>query len=221
MAIETQINGALSTDFEKPLVHYQPHINGAITETHNALIPETHNGALIPETHINGTEKPSYHKSLLDLTRDSLESAAQYSRHIQISDGHWCGELRSNPTVTCEYVFLHQQFGLDLTPSRESIRPWLLSQQKDDGSWGIAPDYPGDVSCSVEAYLALKLLQVPAEDPVMQRARAFILSVGGLAKVRIFTRIYLATFGLFSWNDIPEMPAELIYVSLNINPFLR
>ena len=231
MAIETQINGALSTDFEKPLVHYQPQINGTITETHNGALTETHINGALPETHINGAltktpingaEKPvQSHKSLIDLTRDSLESAAQYSRHIQNSDGHWCGELRSNPTVTCEYVFLHQQFGLDLTPSRESIRPWLLSQQKDDGSWGIAPDYPGDVSTSVEAYFALKLLQVPAEDPVMQRARAFVLSVGGLAKVRIFTRIYLATFGLFSWNDIPEMPAELIYVSLNINPFLR
>ena len=192
MGIQTEINGALGTEFilppEKTLVHYTP-------------------------------EYPD--RPLVDLTRECIESAAQYSRHIQNSDGHWCGELRSNPTVTSEYVFLHQALGLDLARSRESIRPWLLSQQKDDGSWGIAPDYPGDVSTSVEAYLALKLLQLPAENPVMQRARAFILSVGGLAKVRIFTRIYLATFGLFSWNNIPEMPVELVFVSLprRISPF--
>ena len=178
------------------------------------------NGAPITELFNSPDEKPLIQyekdpsdKSLLDLAKESIDSAAQYSRHIQNSDGHWCGELRSNPTVTSEYVFLRQALGLDLTESRESIRPWLLSQQKDDGSWGIAPDYPGDVSTSVEAYFALKLLQLPAENPVMQRARAFILSVGGLAKVRIFTRIYLATFGLFSWSDIPEMPTELVYVS--------
>ena len=178
------------------------------------------NGAPIIELFNSPDEKPLIQyekdpsdKSLLDLTKDCLDSAAQYSRHIQNSDGHWCGELRSNPTVTSEYVFLRQALGLDLTESRESIRPWLLSQQKDDGSWGIAPDYPGDVSTSVEAYFALKLLQLPPENPAMQRARAFILSVGGLAKVRIFSRIYLATFGLFSWSDIPEMPTELVYVS--------
>lgn len=33
----------------------------------------------------------------------------------------------------------------------------LFSDQKPDGSWGISPgDYPGDISKTVEAYLALK-----------------------------------------------------------------
>ena len=187
MATQTQINGALGTEFESP-----------------------------PEKTLVHCTQEYPDRPLVDLTRDCLESAAQYSRHIQNSDGHWCGELRSNSTVTSEYVFMHQSLGLDLAGCREYIRPWLLSQQKEDGSWGIAPDYPGDISTSVEAYLALKILQIPADDPVMQRARAFILSVGGIAKVRIFTRIFLATFGLFSWSNIPEMPAELVFVSLAV-----
>ena len=212
MGIETEMNGV-------PITNGTPTLNGTPGAPYGVPGAAIING--VPVTDINSQEKPLIHfmkdypdKSILDLTKECVESAAQYSRHIQNSDGHWCGELRSNPTVTSEYVFLHQALGLDLAGSRESIRPWLLSQQKDDGSWGIAPDYPGDVSTSVEAYLALKILQIPAEDPVMQRARAFILSVGGLAKIRIFSRIYLATFGLFPWSDIPEMPAELVFVSL-------
>ena len=73
--------------------------------------------------------------------------------------------------------------------------------------------YPGDVSTSVEAYLALKILGVSVKDPAMDRARCFIIAAGGVEKVRIFTRIYLATFGLFPWKSVPELPAELILVS--------
>ena len=184
MAVETEINGVPETGSKSP------------PEKPLALLA-------------NGDPE----RSLLDLTRDCLESAAQYSRHIQHPDGHWCGEIRSNPTITSEYVFLHQAFSLDLSKSRQPLCQWMLSQQKDDGSWGLAPDYPGDVSVSVETYLALKILQIAPESPAMQRARAFILSVGGLAKVRMLTRICLATFGLFSWKNIPEIPVELVFVS--------
>lgn len=63
---------------------------------------------------------------------------------------------------------------------------------------------------SAESYLALKILGVSPDDPAMQRARAFIRKYGGIAKVRIFTRIYFAQFGLFPWSAVPQLPAEFI-----------
>ena len=33
---------------------------------------------------------------------------------------------------------------------------------------------------------------------------------GGIAKVRFFTRIFLAAFGLFPWNSVPQLLPELI-----------
>ena len=79
-----------------------------------------------------------------------------------------------------------------------------------DGSWSIAPDHHGDISTTTEAYLALKILGLAADDPAMLQAHDFMELQGGIARVRIFTRIFLATFGLFPWSAIPEMPAELI-----------
>ena len=147
--------------------------------------------------------------------RKTLDLAIEYASQIARDDGHWCGELRSNATITAEYVFLRQALGLDLTTDRDVLCQWLLSNQKSDGSWSIAPvKYSGDVSTSVEAYLALKIMGVSAKDPAMESARSFIISVGGVEKVRIFTRIYLATFGLFPWEVVPELPAELIFVSV-------
>ena len=140
----------------------------------------------------------------------ALSLATKYAFDCTEPDGHWCGELRSNATITAEYVFLRQALGLDLTGDREALCRWFISDQKPDGSWAIAPDYPGDVSTTTEAYLALKILNVSAEDPAMCRAKDFVLSVGGVAKVRVFTRIYLATFGLFPWDTVPQLPVELI-----------
>ena len=138
------------------------------------------------------------------------------------ADGHWCGELRSNATITAEFVFLRQALGLDLKVDSDALCRWFFPEQKPDGSWGIAPgDYPGDISTTTEAYLALKILGIPSDAPPMQRARRFMITQGGVEKVRIFTRIYLATFGLFPWSSVPELPAELIlmpvWASINIS----
>lgn len=109
-------------------------------------------------------------------------------------------------------MFLRQALGLDLAADAEATCRWFFSDQRSDGSWGIAPDGPGDVSTSVEAYLALRLLSVPTTNKSMLRARQYILSVGGVAKVRVFTRIYLAMFGLFPWSVVPQLPVELILI---------
>ncbi|KAJ5936694.1 terpene cyclase [Penicillium verhagenii] len=127
-------------------------------------------------------------------------------------DGHWCGEVKTNATTTAEYVLLYQALGRDLLSDREAIISWLLSVQAADGSWSIAPEYPGDISTTVEAYLALKLLGFPEESRQLKMCRDFVISAGGVAKVRIFTRIYLAMFGLFPWTAVPELPPELILV---------
>lgn len=107
-------------------------------------------------------------------------------------------------------MFLRQALGLDLNADADATVRWFLSDQNSDGSWGIAPGLPGDVSTSTEAYLALRILNVPTTHPAMLRARQYILSVGGVAKVRVFTRIYMAMFGLFPWGAVPQLPAELI-----------
>ncbi|KAJ5872757.1 uncharacterized protein N7529_005110 [Penicillium soppii] len=148
--------------------------------------------------------------SLATEVKEALDRAANYSHHRQHEDGHWCGELKSNATITAEYVMLRQALGLDMDSDRNELISWFLSEQNQDGSWSLAPGHSGEISTSVEAYFALKILGVQPDTGFMQKARSFIVSSGGIAKVRIFTRIYLATFGLFPWGAVPELPAELI-----------
>ncbi len=141
--------------------------------------------------------------------RAASAAAREHLFRIQRGD-HWCAELESNTTITAEYVLLQQALGLELGERRREIARYLSSRQKADGSWGIAWNLPGDVSTSVETYLALLLVGVPREDARMIRAEEYIRAQGGVARVRVFTRINLALFGLFPWDAVPCVPPEVI-----------
>ncbi|KAK2605924.1 hypothetical protein QQS21_003650 [Conoideocrella luteorostrata] len=160
---------------------------------------------------INGFKEHECDPELVSQARTSLTRASDFGLNTIKEDGHWNGELRSNATITAEHVFFYQSLGVPI-PDSAAYRHYLLSHQNEDGSWGIAPFYPGDVSTSAEAYLALKILGVSTESPEMSKARGFIRRVGGIAKVRIFTRIFFAQFGLFPWDYVPQLPAEFIFM---------
>jgi len=139
----------------------------------------------------------------------AIAAAQDYLFRIRRGE-HWCAELESNTSITAEYVLLYQALGLELAPRAEAIVRYLSSRQKEDGSWGIAFNHPGDVSTTAETYLALRILGVGIDDERMRRAEHFVRASGGLARVRVFTRINLALFGLFPWDAVPTVPPEFM-----------
>ncbi|KAI8631569.1 terpenoid cyclases/protein prenyltransferase alpha-alpha toroid [Xylariaceae sp. FL1651] len=160
-------------------------------------------------------------KTLDEDVRRSLQQAVQFAWSCQKPDSHWVAPVSADATFTAEYVmFKYAIPGLSLEEDGAVIRKWLLADQTDDGSWTLAPGLPGNLSTTVEAYLALKILGVPASHPAMKRAANFVRSKGGVPCARFFTRFFLATFGLYPWSAIPQMPAELIlmptWATLNI-----
>lgn len=128
---------------------------------------------------------------------------------LQNEDGYWWAELESNVTITAEVVLLHKIWRTD---HEAKARPWakaesyLRSQQGGDGGWELYYGGAGDLSTSVEAYMALRLLGVHAEDPALLKAKQFILSKGGISKTRIFTKLHLALIGCYNWRGLPSIP---------------
>lgn len=143
---------------------------------------------------------------------DCVKRAAAYAHATMKPDGHWLMELRANVHFTAEYVCLRLIVGPPLSDDDENakLRRYFLSQQNGDGSWGLAPHWPGDVSTSTAGYFALKLLGLDVADVNMQKARAFILRAGGASRVGVTTQIMLALFGLVRWDDMAQVPAELM-----------
>jgi squalene-hopene/tetraprenyl-beta-curcumene cyclase len=145
-----------------------------------------------------------------------LEPAVRWLLERQSAEGWWTGELASNATITAEHVLLLRFLGLDHAPIREGAIRHLLRHQRDDGSWALYFDGPADLSTTIEAYAALKVLGVdPTREP-MVRARNVIHQQGGAARARVFTKIWLALFGQYPWEGIPSMPPELVYLPPNV-----
>ena len=142
---------------------------------------------------------------------DRLSRAVDWLVARQDPAGWWCGELETNVTMTAEHVLLLRFLGLSLDPIRRGAIHHFLTQQREDGSWGLYYAAPADLSTTIEAYVALKVLGVDPSSEPMQRALRVIRGLGGVAHARVFTKIWLALFGQYPWEGVPSMPPELVY----------
>jgi squalene-hopene/tetraprenyl-beta-curcumene cyclase len=140
----------------------------------------------------------------------ALDSAVSHLRGLQHPGGWWQGELATNVTMDAEDLLLREFLGVrDAQQTQEAAR-WIRSQQRSDGTWATFYDGPGDLSTTVEAWVALRLAGDPPDAPHMSAAADFVRSAGGLEHSRVFTRIWLALFGLWPWRDLPTIPPELV-----------
>src|SRR5207244_2801954 len=150
--------------------------------------------------------------------KQALDRAVQWLLERQDVEGWLCGELETNVTMTAEHVLLLRFLELSLERIRDGAIRHILNNQRDDGSWALYFGGPADLSTTIEAYVALKVLGVDPGSDAMQRALTVIHQQGGVAKARVFTKIWLALFGQYPWSGIPSMPPELIYLSPKV-PF--
>ncbi|MGD1918930.1 MAG: squalene--hopene cyclase [Pleurocapsa sp.] len=136
----------------------------------------------------------------------AIALSQQHLLSIQHSDGYWWGELESNVTITAEVVLLHKIWKTDKTKPLHKAEAYLRSQQREHGGWELYYGDGGDLSTSVEAYMALRLLGVSSSDPALVKAKKFILQQGGISKTRIFTKMHLALIGCYDWQGLPSIP---------------
>ncbi|MGQ0774001.1 MAG: squalene--hopene cyclase [Pseudonocardiales bacterium] len=142
----------------------------------------------------------------------ALGAAVEQLRGCQHAAGWWKGELASNVTMDAEDLLLREFLGIRTAEQTEETARWIRSQQRPDGGWATYHDGPGDLSTTVEAYLALRLAGDEPDAPHLTQGVAFVRAHGGLEASRVFTRIWLALFGLWSWDELPELPPELMFL---------
>jgi squalene-hopene/tetraprenyl-beta-curcumene cyclase len=188
-----------------PISHSLTSFNGVTREVDEQTGKKNAKIHLFPPSTWNKKEREK--KNRLDA---AIERNQEFFFNEQLPDGYWWAELESNVTITAEYLMLFHFLGMVDKVKERKMAVYLLSKQTCEGYWSIYHGGPGDLSTSVEAYFALKLAGYPADHPAMVKARAFILDQGGIIKTRVFTKIFLALFGEFSWFGVPSMPIELM-----------
>jgi squalene-hopene/tetraprenyl-beta-curcumene cyclase len=154
---------------------------------------------------------------------DCLDRSVQALLACQQPEGWWKGELETNVTMDAEDLLLRQFLGIRTEEETAAAAQWIRSRQRADGTWATFYGGPGDLSTTIEAYVALRLAGDALNAPHMQAARAFIVQGGGIGASRVFTRFWLALFGKWPWDRLPIMPPELMllpsWCPLNIYDF--
>ncbi|MEM9088367.1 MAG: squalene--hopene cyclase [Cyanobacteria bacterium P01_F01_bin.53] len=163
------------------------------------------------------TQSPNNPNQALNQALNQAITAAQkYLLSIQKPDGYWWADLESNVSITAEVVLLHHVWGTGGTRPLAKAEQYLRSHQRPHGGWELFYGDGGDLSTSVEAYMALRLLGVPKNDRALVNAKDFILSQGGISKSRIFTKFHLALIGCYNWQGLPSLPP---WIMLLEHPF--
>ncbi|WP_218782204.1 squalene--hopene cyclase [Streptomyces sp. BR123] len=155
--------------------------------------------------------------------REAVERATRHLLRQQDPAGWWKGDLETNVTMDAEDLLLRQFLGVRDEATTRAAARHIRREQRADGTWATFHGGPPELSATVEAYVALRLAGDAPDAPHMTRASAWIRAHGGIARARVFTRIWLALFGWWSWDHLPELPPELVFlppwVPLNIYDF--
>ena len=114
--------------------------------------------------------------------QNAIAASQDYLLAQQYPEGYWWSELESNVTITAEVILLHKIWGTDQARPLHKAETYLRQQQREHGGWELYYGDGGEISTTVEAYAALRVLGVPAQDPALLKAKAFIWAKGGISK---------------------------------------
>lgn len=147
-----------------------------------------------------------------DLDR-AIEQAEAALLRTQRPDGHFVFELEADVSIPCEYILFKAFRGDTIAPNLErKLARYLRDRQTARGGWPLFEGGGFNISSSVKAYFALRMLGDETDAPHMRRAREAILKHGGVAQTNVFTRALLALFGEVPWSAVPVMPVEIMHL---------
>ena len=130
---------------------------------------------------------------------------------MQDASGFWCGELEGDSILQSEYILLKFIIEQEHDPRLPKIANHLRMQQRpSDGAWVQYPGGKPDLSATVKAYFALKLMGDNIDAPHMKKARELILSLGGAERCNTYSKFYLAALGQMHYDSVPTIPPELV-----------
>ena len=148
--------------------------------------------------------------SSLDHVTRAIEASCDFLLSRQHPEGYWCGELEADTTLESDYITLHTLLGTGHPARMQRAITEILRHQREDGGWPIYRGGPSNISATVKAYFALKLMGWSAEHPVLAKAREWALAHGGATEINTYTKLYLCFFGQYDYNAVPAIPPEIV-----------
>jgi len=159
------------------------------------------------------TDKQQNKKSSTDIASldGVIKKAKSRLQNLQKKDGHWAFSLEADVTIPAEYIILNHYLDEINDKLENKLGNYIRRIQNADGGWPLYHGGDLNISASVKAYLALKLIGDRVDAPHMVKARDRILAHGGAKESNVFTRITLALFGMVPWRATPVTRIEILF----------
>lgn len=155
---------------------------------------------------------PLFSTELAGPARNTILRARQFLVGEQRDDGMWLGTQTSDASMPSQLVFWLAYAGRENSELAQQCASTIFDRQMPAGGWSLTPGGPADVSTSVQAYFALKLLGLDPSSERLASARQTIRQLGGADVADATTRYFLALFSQISYDHCrPATPERLLF----------
>ncbi|MFO1419281.1 MAG: 2,3-oxidosqualene cyclase [Methylotetracoccus sp.] len=141
---------------------------------------------------------------------------------LQRPGGDWEGEMVWCTMILAQAIIVRTIVGRPYSESeRQAIERHFELNQRADGSWGMHPESEGYVFFTALGYIALRLLGVPADRPILRSAATWLHhQPGGVKTIPSWGKFWLAMLGLYPYDALNSIPPELFLLpeSLPFHP---
>ncbi|KAA8499368.1 Cycloartenol synthase [Porphyridium purpureum] len=129
---------------------------------------------------------------------------------LQMKDGHWPGDYGGPMFLMPFLIFAchatHTPLG---EQHKHEMARYIRNMQNDEGGWGLHIEHHATMFGTVLNYVALRLLNVPADDATCTAARSWIRSHGGATGIPSWGKFWLAVLNLYDWRGLNPLTPEM------------
>ncbi|KAE9567932.1 Lanosterol synthase [Colletotrichum fructicola] len=184
-----------------------------------------HRWRYLPESEGNEPEQSDAERYLLgildqDKKKDAISNARSFDdtardgfgffTRLQLPEGHWACNYGGPGFLLPGLVF-----AIYITESEfpkewkvEMVR-YLRHHANEDGGWGLHLEGKSTVFATGLYYVMLRLLGMGRHDSLTSKARQCLLSLGGVAGIPQWGKIWLACLNLYDWDGVNCIPVDL------------
>jgi lanosterol synthase len=143
--------------------------------------------------------------------RASLERGIDHLLSQQREDGCWEGEMVWCTMILSQYIIVRHVTGRPVDEhSRRQMIKYYRASRTPEGVWGLHPESGGYVFFTTLAYVALRLIGLTADDPMLSTARQWLKAQkGGVLAIPSWGKFWLATLGLYEYEGVNPMLPEM------------
>ena len=140
-----------------------------------------------------------------------LTRAVAHLASLQNEAGYWEGEMVWNTMLLSQWVIVQVITGRTVSePHRRHAIKHFTVTRLADGSWPMHGEGHGYVFFTSLAYVALRLLGVAPNDPLIAASRAWLhAQPSGVLGVPSWGKLWLSMLGLYEYEGMNPVPPEL------------